>query len=103
MMNVNGYETIGFSGLFLSHLLSGLMWTIVLAGICVFKTRDLIRNPKRLCSLVKATMMSVLLVSYYLFPMIEQLLSQKFRVSNDANYELNWLFSIREVFFTYWD
>ena len=94
--------TIGFSGLFLSHLLSGLMWTIVLAGICVFKTRDLIRNPKRLWNLVKATMMSVLLVSYYLFPMIEQLLSQKFRVSNDANYELNWLFSIREVFFTYW-
>lgn len=94
--------TIGFSGIFLSHLLSGLMWTVALAGICIFKSVKLIKNRSRLWSLVKATMMSLLLVSYYLFPMFEQLISQNFRVSNDANYELNWLFSIREVFFTYW-
>lgn len=96
------YElTIGFSGVFLSHLLSGSMWCEVMGAICLFSIIKLFRHRKRLWSLIKATMMSILLVSYCLFPMFELLMNQKFRVSDNSNYDLNWLFSLKDVFLTY--
>lgn len=96
------YElTIGFSGVFLSHLLSGSMWCEVMVAICLFSIIKLFRHRKRLWSLIKATMMSILLVSYCLFPMFELLMNQKFRVSDNSNYDLNWLFSLKDVFLTY--
>lgn len=93
--------TIGFSGLFLSHLLSGAIWSGVMAVICLICLPRLIKQPKRLWSLMKATMMSILLVSFFLFPMVEQLMSQKLRVSEDIAYYLgDSLLSIRDLFLT---
>lgn len=94
--------TIGFSGVFLSHLISALMWTIVMVEICIFTILRLLKHPNRLSSLMKATFMTILLVSYSLFPMIEQLMSQEFRVSDDARYNLTWLLPFNEVFLTQW-
>lgn len=97
------YElTIGFSGIFVSHLLSGLMWAEMMVIICIIGCVKLFKEPRRLGSLIKATVAAVLLVSYSLFPMFEQLMSQEFRVSDNANYALNWVFPIQKLFFSTW-
>lgn len=96
------YElTIGFSGVFLSHLLSGGIWSGVMVVVCLIGLPRLIKQPKRLGNLVKATVMSILMVSFFLLPMFEQLMSQKLRMSEDIAYYLgDSLLPMRDVFLT---
>lgn len=83
------YElTIGFTGIFLSHLLSGAMWSSVMVVICIVFIPKMIKEPRRLWNLIKATGMTILLVSFFLFPMFEQLMDQKLKMSEDIAYYL---------------
>lgn len=91
--------TIGFSGVFLSHLLSGGIWSGIMMVICLLCLPRLIKQPRRLWNLTKATMMSILLVSFFLFPMFEQLIAQKLKMSEDIAYYLgDSLLPMKEVF-----
>ena len=69
---------IGFAGLLLSHnislAISAFVFAVFLMGNCI----RLIKDPHRIFSVLKATVVVMLGAAFFLFPMVEQLLCEKF-------------------------
>lgn len=74
--------TIGMSGLILSHLISTYLIGIVLAIMCLVNIKKLFKEKKRILYLVLAALATVCLTAYFIFPMLEQMLSGKFIFNN---------------------
>ncbi len=79
--------TIGMSGLILSHILSTYMVGIVLFLFCLINIKRFIKEKKRIAYLFLAALITLLLTSYFLLPMIEQMTSQTFKYSNTSTLE----------------
>ncbi len=75
---------IGMTGLILSHIVSTYIVGIILAIICLINIKKLIKE-KRILYLALAAIITLLLTSFFLLPMIEQMLSQTFNYSNTTN------------------
>lgn len=73
--------TIGMSGLLLSHLITSVFAAILLLIICLFNFKRLFKEKNRLLKLLLAALFAVLVTSYFILPLIEQLFSQKFSLS----------------------
>lgn len=74
---------IAFVGMLLSHMIMtvvGLLITVMffLIMLCVPSKRKNILKREKLVNLAVAALLSVLAVSYYVFPMIEQMLNDEF-------------------------
>lgn len=80
---------ISFSLLVMSHLISSLLYGILfLVLIIIFivlnrKKRDVIKNM--LLTIIKGTILAMLLCAWYLLPMFEQMMDQKFWLNANAN------------------
>ena len=74
--------TIGMTGLILSHILSTYMVGIVLLIICLINIKRFVREKERVLYLLIAALITLFLTSYFLFPMIEQMMSQTFKYSS---------------------
>lgn len=74
--------TIGMSGLILSHLISTYLIGIVLVIMCLVNIKKLFKEKKRILYLVLAALATVCLTAYFIFPMLEQMLSGKFIFNN---------------------
>lgn len=74
--------TIGMSGLILSHLISTYLIGIVLVIMCLVNIKKLFKEKKRILYLVLAAFATVCLTAYFIFPMLEQMLSGKFIFNN---------------------
>ena len=72
--------TIGMSGIVLSHLLSVFIVSIMCGLIYLLSIGRLIKEPKRILYSIIAAVTTLLLTSYTLVPIIEQMTSSKFSV-----------------------
>ena len=74
--------TIGMSGLILSHLISTYLVGIVLVIMCLVNIKKLFQEKKRILYLIVAALATLCLTAYFIFPMLEQMLSGKFIFNN---------------------
>lgn len=75
--------TIGYSLLILTHALSSVLMFITMLIILAICYKSLIKEPKRIWYLVLSGMVTIPIIAYFFFPMIEQMLSNTFYY--DAN------------------
>ena len=75
---------IGFSLIIFSHVISSLLMAITVIVILVICCKKLVKEPKRILYLALAGLATIILTSYSLFPMLEQMQSDTFNynVSN---------------------
>lgn len=69
---------IGMSGLILSHLISTLIIGILLVIFCLFNIKKLLKEKKRLLYIVISALITLGITAYFIFPMLEQMLNDKF-------------------------
>lgn len=74
--------TIGMSGLILSHLISTYLIGILLVILCLINSKKFFNEKKRIGYLCIAAFITFLLTSFYLLPMLEQMLDGKFLFNN---------------------
>lgn len=74
--------TIGMSGIILSHLISTYLMAMVLVIMCLINIKKLFKEKKRILYLIVAAIATVCLTAYFVFPMLEQMLSGKFIFNN---------------------
>lgn len=70
--------TIGFSLIVMSHLLSAMMMLITITLFIFIFYKNILAEPKRLLYFALAGGVSIMLTASYLFPMVEQMLSNTF-------------------------
>lgn len=70
--------TIGFSLMIFTHLLSTVMLGVTVAIVCLIYYRSFVKEPVRLKYLLLAALATIIISTYYLLPMIEQMLSNTF-------------------------
>lgn len=80
--------TIAFSLLFFNHALSTLLMFITVVILLLIYYKSMLKEPKRIKYLAIAAIVTIPVISYALFPMIEQL------SSNSFYYEMNPLMSM---------
>lgn len=81
--------TIGYSLLIFSHVISSVLVFITMIIIMIICYKAFVKEPKRLLYLCMSGIITILIVSYYLFPMIEQMLSNKFQYENSTGLLVN--------------
>jgi len=72
------FLTFGMTGIIYSHAISPMMVAILIIIIALCQIPELKKNPKRLLSLLWATICSILLSVAYFLPMIEQVRHTQF-------------------------
>lgn len=72
---------IGYCGLLLCHTLSFAFCAVVTVIVFVLKIKSFIKNPKIILKLIATAIISMLVTCSYWLPMMEQLLKDKFYVS----------------------
>jgi uncharacterized membrane protein YfhO len=82
--------TIAFSLLFFNHALSTLIMFITVVILILVYYKSMLKEPKRILYLVISGLVIIPVISYALFPMIEQL------SSNSFYYEMNPLMSMED-------
>lgn len=70
--------TLGFSGMLYSHLISTLLAFIMLLIYMVFSYKNILKNKRRIAYLFLAGIVTILIGTFQLFPMLEQILSNTF-------------------------
>ena len=70
--------TIGFSLMIFTHLLSSVLMFITMIIILMIYYKPLIKEPRRILYLVIGGVASLVILAYYLYPMLEQMLSNTF-------------------------
>lgn len=70
--------TIGFSLMIFTHLISSVLMFITVVIFLIIYNKSLRSEPKRLLYLVVSGCIALLTVAYYVYPMIEQILSNDF-------------------------
>ncbi|WP_338630558.1 6-pyruvoyl-tetrahydropterin synthase-related protein [Clostridium baratii] len=90
--------TIGMSGIVLSHLLSVFIVSIMCALLYILNIGKLIKDPKRILYSILAAITTVLLTSYTLIPIIEQMISSKFSVQEVEPFAYNKSTVFKELF-----
>lgn len=90
--------TIGMSGIILSHLLSVFIVSIMCALLYILNIGKLIKEPKRIVYSIIAAITTVLLTSYTLVPLLEQMISSKFSVQEVDPFAYNRSIVFKELF-----
>lgn len=73
---------IGMSGLILSHLISTFIIGILLVIFCLINIKKLLSDKKRILYIVIAALITLGITAYFIFPMLEQMISGKFLFNN---------------------
>ena len=76
---------IGMTGLILSHIISSYLMFFLLFLILLINIKKILKQPIRIKYLSLATLITILLTSYFLLPMLEQMFSNKFVFNNINN------------------
>ncbi len=77
--------TIGMTGLILSHLITSVLTCIILFLICLCRSKKLLEEKSRIKKIIYAALLTLLLTSFFLLPMLEQMMSQKYAVNAMMN------------------
>ncbi len=78
------YLVIGMSGLILSHIISAYIIGILLFILCLLNIKKLFKD-NRYVYLIISAVITLLITAYFLFPMLEQIFSQKYYFNNISN------------------
>jgi len=70
--------TIGFSLMIFTHLISSVLMFVTMLILLIIYNKSLRRDSKRIYFLVLSGIVTLVIVSYYLYPMLEQMLSNTF-------------------------
>lgn len=70
--------TIGYSLLIYSHVIASVLMFVTLLIILIVYNKTLRKEPKRITYLFLAGFVTVIIVSYYIFPVLEQMLNSSF-------------------------
>ena len=70
--------TIGYTLLIYTHLISSVLMFITLIPFLIYYYKSFKEEPKRIWFLLLAGLVTVVLISYYLFPVLEQMMSNTF-------------------------
>ena len=89
---------IAFIGLINSHLITGLIVLIFCLLIFIINIKTSIKNPKKLLKLLGSTVLVLLVAAYFWMPLTEQLLHQKFYLSNSWTDVSNEEYTIYDFF-----
>jgi hypothetical protein len=91
--------TIGFTLLILTHLLSTVITALFVIIFLIIYCKKLFKEPIRFMYLILAGIVTIPLVAYYIFPMLEQMASNNFYYQEMpvANLPYNNKLSIKEV------
>ncbi|MBP3921242.1 MAG: hypothetical protein J6D28_06735 [Bacilli bacterium] len=73
---------IGMSGLILSHIVSTYIVVILLFIMCLLNIKKLLKEKKRIIYILLSALITTLITSYFILPMLEQMLSGKFYYNN---------------------
>lgn len=73
---------IAYSLLIFTHLISSVLMFVIAVVLLAVNYKSLIKQPKRLGYLVLAGIVTIVITSYYLFPMLEQIASNTFYVED---------------------
>lgn len=73
---------IGMSGLILSHLISTFVIGILLVIFCLVNIKKLWSDKKRILYIIIAALITLGITAYFVFPMLEQMMSGKFLFNN---------------------
>lgn len=76
---------IGFSLLLLTHVISTFLMFLTVVIILIINTKKLIQNPKILFYLGLATVITLFITAYFLFPFLEQISSSTFYFQTRTN------------------
>ena len=79
---------IGFGGVILSHTATLVMCIIFCVCACVIKIKSFIKNPKILLRLMITAAVTAVVTSIYWLPMLEQLLSSGFSVTDGGSSDM---------------
>ena len=88
----DSYKLLGisFSLLVMSHLISsllyGLLFFIFIIIIIILNRKDLDRIKRMLITIIKGTLLAILLCAWYLLPMFEQMHDQEFWLNANQQY-----------------
>lgn len=77
------FLTLGMALIILSHLLSAILFAILIFVFLILNWKELYSNLFRKNSFIKAVATTIPLVSFYFLPILEQLISQKLKVSTN--------------------
>lgn len=77
------YLTLGMSLIIFAHLLSAVLFALLILVFLVLNWKELYHNSARRNSFIKAVIFTIPLVMFYLLPILEQLRSQDLRVSTN--------------------
>lgn len=71
---------LGMTGLIYSHLLSSFLTVILLLILVLLNYKRFLKDKKRIIYLLISTLITLLLTSYYILPLIEQLIDRNFYI-----------------------
>ena len=75
--------TLGMTLIIHAHILSAVMFSMLILLFLVFNIRNLFNEKKRIKAFIKAVLLTVPLVLSYFLPILEQIESQTFKVSTN--------------------
>ncbi|MDR0825448.1 MAG: hypothetical protein LBN74_10170, partial [Prevotella sp.] len=70
--------TIGFSLMIFTHLISSVLMAVTMMVFVLIYYKSFVKEPKRIGYLVLAGLAAIIITGYYIFPMMEQMLSDTF-------------------------
>ncbi len=75
---------LGFTGIIFCHVISSVLMFITAIIILLIYIKPLIREPKRIIYLCLSGLVTLALIAYYLYPLVEQMLSNTFYYQTKA-------------------
>lgn len=80
---------IGMAGLILSHVISTVLFAIVILVICCVKIKAIFTDSKKLLRLTVSVFIVIALSSFFVLPMLEQMKFQKLAVTSADTYSVS--------------
>lgn len=92
--------SLGFIGILNSNLVMTVIMIIISAIILLFNIQKIIKNKNRFISLIKATILALLITAIFWMPMIEQLYKSTFMMKIKKQYykPTQWLIELKDLF-----
>ncbi len=76
--------TLGFTGIIFCHVISSVLMFITAIIILAIYCKPLIKEPKRIAYLCLSGVITIILIAYYLYPLLEQMGANKYYYETKA-------------------
>lgn len=89
------FLVLGMTGMILSHLISTVVTTVLMAVFLIVYCKNWIHNKRLIIDFALLALLTAAVSAFFVFPLLEQMASSKFYATagtkwNSANYALSW-------------